>query len=358
MENKKYLIESEASSPLWRIKYRLKTLEAIKLYYRPIYAQFKGYIASNNIPHLMLVGPSGSGKTMLAEILSRELLKAEFQLNYKFLFADDPISKQDRKDSQKAGRVSTKRIGSSAGAQRRYRPFIQIKVRPFVSAKKFGDAPFKILLIKNFHQLDVEQQAFRRIMEQYSRNCRMILITDRVSGIIDPIISRCQLIMVPQVKKPFFIKFLKTVCDEEKIPVNLDILNYVHYMSKANIGKALDLLQLTKLRFNFITLDNLAQMQSEISDKSIQSLFTKILNGNFSLIRKSLRDIFYKSKLSKNEILLQLSRVITQLPLERDVKAFYLDLIAETDFESLDSSDDEIQLNCLFAKMALVGKMG
>ncbi|UYP47696.1 Replication factor C small subunit [Candidatus Lokiarchaeum ossiferum] len=347
---------AEDQSPLWRIKYRPRSLQDIRLYYRQVAQQFSGFIAQNNIPHLMLVGPEGCGKTLLAEILAREMLNSEFDLNFKLLFADDPIGKSERDLSKRQGRVSTKHIGSGAGVVKNYRPFIQIRVRPFVATKKFGESPFKILAIKNFHKLDVEQQAFRRIMEQYSKNCRMILITDRISGIIDPIISRCQLIMIPHVPPHLFNKFIKSVCDQEKIPIKLDILNYLQRMSQNNIGKALDLLQLTKLRFNFITLEHLSTMSHEMNYKLIRELFTQTITSNFKAIRKTLREIFRSNNLSKEQILLELSQVIMTLPLERHLRAFYLDMIAKTDFESIDSNDDEIQLNKLLSQMAMIGK--
>jgi replication factor C small subunit len=340
----------------WRIKYRPKKINEIKMQYRKIFGQLEAYLQSGNIPHLMLVGPEGSGKSVLAEIFSRELLGNEFDLNYKMLFADDPIGKDERKENLRQGRISKSRVGSGAGAVRRYRPFIQMRVRPFVSSKKFGAAPFKILVIKSFDRLDVEQQAFRRIIEKYSKNCRMILITDRVSNIIDPILSRCQLLLVPFVPKHLYTKFLKSVCEKEQVAVNLDILNYVRYLTNNNLGKSLDLLQLTFSRFKTISIDNLSKTSHEINYKVIRELFTQTISGNFKAIRKTLREIFRSNNLSKNEILLELSRTLLNLPLERDIRAFYLDLIAQTDFESIDSNDDEIQLEKLLSQMAYIGK--
>ena len=353
-ESPNALLEHE--SPIWRIKYRPKSIEDLKRVHIQLAEELRGFIKARNMPHIMLVGPEGAGKSTIAEILARELLGEEFKMNFKLLYADDPISKEERDEAKRQTRVSSNRIGSGAGQERRSRPFIQLRVRPFVASQKFGGAPFKVLAIKNFHQLDVEQQAFRRIMEQYSSNCRMVLITDRISGIIDPIISRCQLIMLPQVSPHLFNRHLKTICDTENVKINLDVLNSVRHMSRANLGKALDLLQLSHLRFNEMNLDNITKMSHELRQNSVRELFTKALEGNMVSIRKTLRDIFQANALSKNEIFIELNRLITHLPLERTVRAFFIELIAQADFDAIDSNDDEIQITNLLAKMALVGR--
>ena len=138
--------EYEISSPLWRIKYRPRNLENLRVYYPKIYEEFTGYIKSKNFPHLMLVGPSASGKTLLAELLARELLGPEYDINCKILYADDPIGKDERAETKRAGHISTKRLGSGAGQYRNFRPFIHSRVLPFVSTQKFGESPFKILI--------------------------------------------------------------------------------------------------------------------------------------------------------------------------------------------------------------------
>ncbi len=345
-----------SKTPLWRIKYRPNSLEAIKKIHPKAYTQLMGFKKAGNFPHLIFVGPRGSGKSTLAEILAHEVLGSEFNLNFSILFADDPIGKDERKETKRQGRISAKKLGSSSGGQRNFRPFIQMRVRPFVSSQKFGNAPFKMLAIKNFHALDVEQQAFRRIMEQYSKNCRMILITDRISGIIDPVLSRCQLLAVPQVKDAFFNRYLKSICDLEGISIKKDSLDYISHVCQKNFGKALDLLQLTVQRFGQVNLDTLSKIQGEVQSGSVKKLFAQTFSGNFKTIRATLRDIFRKQNLSKNEILLELSQIITTLPLEREARAFYLDRIAAVDFESLDSNSDEIQLNKILSEMVYIGK--
>lgn len=349
--------EQQLQNPIWRLKYRPRQLEDIQNLYPELYKQLKGYVESKNIPHLMIMGPPGSGKTVIAEILAREMLGGEYNTNSKILFADDPIGKEERNEAKRQGRKSTKMVGSGAGSQRNYRPFIQIRVRPFVNTQKFGGSPFKILIIKNFHTLDVEQQAFRRIMEKYSKNCRMILITDRISAIIDPIISRCQLMMVPYLPDFKFNKQIKDICDAEKIPIKLDTINYVRHMSENNVGKALDLLQITLFKYRFLTLDNLSNVFSMLKDRGILNLINLTMQGNFKQVKAKLRQIFREQNLSKNEILYEMSKTISSLPLERNVQALYLDLIAQLDFESLDSRSDEIQLEKLLSQMTLIGKL-
>jgi DNA polymerase III delta prime subunit len=161
--------------------------------------------------------------------------------------------------------------------------------------------------------------------------------------------------MLPYLSEPLFNKCLKTILDNEKIPVSLDILSYARYIANNNIGKALDLLQLTYLQEKTIGVAEISKIGKQMMNKSIESLFWKTLDGNFKLIRKGLRDIFTNENLSKNEILLELDRYIFRIPLDRITRAKLVELIAQTDFDSLDSIDDEIQIESLLIRIASIG---
>jgi len=114
--------------------------------------------------------------------------------------------------------------------------------------------------------------------------------------------------------------------------------------------------QLTKNQFGNLSPENLSKAFGQMVDHGISTLFSQTLEGSFSAMRKTLRQIFSDFALSKNEILLELSRFIITQPLERTIRAFYLKIIAQVDFQALDSTADEIQIMDLLIQMAMIGK--
>jgi len=189
--------------PIWRIKYYPKTLDDI-CGREKIKERLKEIINQKNFPHLLFIGSEGIGKTTIARLFSKEFLGSNFNANFKMTYADVPLTEDERKQARSEAYVSTSKIGSIAGKRITTPAFIAVNVKPFVEMKVLGDAPFKILIVKNFEVLGANQQGFRRLMEIYGSNCRMILLTTKISGIIDPIISRCQLFLISQVNYESF----------------------------------------------------------------------------------------------------------------------------------------------------------
>ena len=200
--------------PIWSLKYKPKRLDDI-CGRDKIISQLKEFISNINFPHLLITGNEGVGKTTLAKCFAKAFLGEFYDSNFKILYADIPVSLEERSQTGISSTFSKSVIGSRAGKRRYIHPFLDIKVKPFVQIRVLGDIPFKILIVKNFEALGQFQQGFRRLMETYGTNCRMIIITSRVSSIIDPIISRCQLMFISQIDFNNFTKLLLDIAKKE-----------------------------------------------------------------------------------------------------------------------------------------------
>ena len=196
--------------PVWRIKYLPKNLEEV-CGREKLIERLKETIKQGNFPHLMFVGSEGIGKTTIAQLFSKEFLGKYYTANFKVVHANIPLTEEERKQAKAGTYISKSKIGSQAGKRITTPAFIKVKIKPFVQLKVLGEAPFKVLIVKNFEALGPNQQGFRRLMETYGSNCRMILITTKISGIIDPIVSRCQLFLISQVDFDSFKKLIEEI---------------------------------------------------------------------------------------------------------------------------------------------------
>ena len=338
--------------PIWRIKYLPKTLDEI-CGRKDIIKNLKEIIKVRNFPHLLFVGSEGIGKTTIARLFSKEFLGRYFTANYKLIYADIPLTEEERNLARSESYVSTSKIGSIAGKRITTPAFIKVKVKPFVELKVLGDVPFKILIVKNFEALGSNQQGFRRLMEIYGSNCRMILITTKISGIIDPIVSRCQLFLIPQVDFQSFKELIYKISKQESLQIDDTVIEILHKLSEGKISRAIDLLQLSSLSGKSIDSEKLYETSQKFQIDIVRSLLLLTLRGDFPKARELARDIISNYKYSAHELFNLLLDELIKLPLSKFARSKLINLIADADFRAIDGIDNDIQISALLSKLCL-----
>ena len=338
--------------PIWRIKYYPKNLDQFCGRVE-IKEALKTIIIKKNFPHMLFVGSEGIGKTTLVSLFSKEFLGKNFDANLKLVYANVPLSEDERKQARSEAYVSTSKIGSIAGKRITTPAFIQVKVKPFVQLKVLGDAPFKILVVKNFEALGSTQQGFRRLMEKYGSNCRMILITTKISSVIDPIASRCQIFLIPRVKFGDFKNLITNIADKESLQITDEVIEVLYKISEGKIAQAIDILQLSSVTGNIIDKNVLYDNALKFQNDLIRNLLLSSLKGEFPKSRELARKIISSYKYSAHEIFSNILLELNKLPLSKYVRCKIIDLIAEADFRALDGRDSDIQISALLSKLCL-----
>ncbi|MFX1566768.1 MAG: AAA family ATPase [Promethearchaeota archaeon] len=338
--------------PIWRIKYHPKNLD--KIYGRETVKNIlKHIIQRNNFPHLLFVGVKGIGKTTIAQLFSKEFLDKDYDANFKLVYANVPLTDEERKQARSDAYVSTNKIGSSAGRRITTPAFIQARIKPFVQLKVLGNAPFKILVVKNFEALGSNQQGFRRLMEIYGTNCRMILITSKISSVINPIVSRCQIILFSRVKFNEFKELIQIIAKQESLDIKDEIIEILYRISDAKISQAIDLLQLCSITGNIINTESLYENVQKFHTDLIKSLLLVALKGDFPKTRELARKILSNYKFSAHDLYKLLLIEINKLPLSKFTRINLINLIADSDFRTLDGRDIDIQISALLSKICL-----
>ncbi|MFX1276786.1 MAG: hypothetical protein ACFFBP_00205 [Promethearchaeota archaeon] len=337
--------------PIWRIKYLPKTLDDI-CGRDQLKNRLKDIIKQKNFPHMLFVGLEGIGKTSISTLFAREFLGKYYDSNLKIVHANVPLTEEERAQARSEAYISTSKIGSIAGKKLTMPAFIQVKVKPFVQLKVMG-APFKILIVKNFETLGSNQQGFRRLMETYGSNCRMILITTKISGIIDPIISRCQLFLVPQVDFNSFEPLIKTIVKNESLLLEEKVIEILYNASEGRISRAIDLLQLSSVNGSTIDLKKLYDTMQKFQKNLVRSLLLVVLRGDFKKAREISRNILSTYKYNAQELFTYFLIELHKLPLSMYERAMIISMIAEADFRALDGQDNDIQVSTLLSKLCL-----
>ena len=167
---------------LWVEKYRPDTLDGY-IGSEAVVSKIQSYLASGDIPHLLLYGKAGTGKTTLGKIVVNNI-----DCDHMYINASDENN------------VDT----------------VRTKIRDFASSMGFN--PLKVIILDEADYLTPNAQAaLRNLMETFSKTTRFILTCNYVEKIIDPIQSRCQVFgITPPSRKEVAIR-LKHICDTELV---------------------------------------------------------------------------------------------------------------------------------------------
>ncbi len=231
--------EDKSNNTLWVEKYRPKKLEDY-VGNDHLKQKISDYIATGDVPHLLLFGKAGTGKTTLAKLIVNSI-------NCDFMI----INASDENN------VDT----------------VRNKVKSFASTIGFKDT--KIIILDEFDYMTPNAQAIlRNLMETFSKHCRFILTCNYVEKVIDPIQSRCQTFqIVPPTKRDVAIQISK-ILNAEKIQFEPKEIVPIVDASYPDIRKIINTCQLNSSK-GVLKVDTSSILDSDIKVKVVDILKSK-----------------------------------------------------------------------------------
>lgn len=316
---------------IWIEKYRPEKLDEV-VGQKEIVERLKAYSKIKNIPHLMFAGPAGIGKTTCALALAREVFGETWKQNFHELNASDE----------------------------RGINVIRGKIKDFARTAPMGNSKFKIIFLDEADSLTSDAQAaLRRTIEKYSHICRFILSVNYSSKIIEPIQSRCTVFRFTPIKDEDIKKYIRKIAQKEKLEITKDGLETLIFISKGDLRKAINVLQVGASTNKKITAELLYETSATAKPEDVKNLINTALEGNFMAARNQLYDLLIKYGLSGEDIIKQIHRSIYDLTIPDERKIKLIEKTGEIEFRLVEGSNDHIQLETLLAFISMEGgKLG
>uniref|UniRef100_A0A7S4N9D6 AAA+ ATPase domain-containing protein n=1 Tax=Odontella aurita TaxID=265563 RepID=A0A7S4N9D6_9STRA len=246
---------------LWVDKYRPSQLKSLS--YHSVTTARLASLASDpsTLPHLLFYGPPGSGKKTRVMALLRgiygpgaERLRLDkrtfttptkrtveinmISSNYHIEISPGDAGLNDRYVVQEvikemaANRNLASGGGGITGGHEK------------MESKEKGGVNFKIVVLVEADKLTRQAQAaLRRTMEKYAAGCRLILVCNNQSKVIDPVRSRCLGIRVPSPSHDDICSVLKTICRKEKKTLPDELAVNIARESSRNMRRAILMLE-------------------------------------------------------------------------------------------------------------------
>lgn len=312
----------------WVEKYRPRLLDDV-VNQEGIIRRLKQFVKDKSMPHLIFAGPAGTGKTTSALAIVKELYGSKRKINTTFL----ELNASDARGID----------------------VIRTYIKDFAKAKPPSDIHFKILILDEADNMTAPaQQALRRTMEKYTRNCRMILICNYSNKIIPPIQSRCVVFRFSSLSNEDIKIRVKFVANKENLNISSDGLNALVDVSKGDCRRAINYLQSCGTISKKIDQDVVFRVAGEVPPERIREILKTALNGHLQLSLKLLNDITAEYGLSGINIIKSLHREIYDLDTSEELKIELTKIFAEFEYRLSQGGTEEIQLQALLANIVML----
>jgi replication factor C small subunit len=312
----------------WVEKYRPRILGDV-VNQKGIIKRLQQFIKDKSMPHLIFAGPAGTGKTTSALAMVRGLYGRKMAINTTFL----ELNASDARGID----------------------VIRTYIKDFAKAKPPSDIPFKILILDEADNMTAPaQQALRRTMEKYTKNCRMVLICNYSNKIIPPIQSRCVVFRFSSLNKDDIKERVKFIANQEQISLTPDGLIALVDVSKGDCRRAINYLQSCGTISRKIDQDIVFRVAGEVPSDKIREILKTAIEGQLQFSLKLLNDIIREYGLSGINIIKNIHREIYDLQISENLKIELSKLLAESEYRLSQGGTEEIQLQALLANIVML----
>lgn len=326
--NTKNLILNTKNLEPWVERYRPKNLSEV-VGQEEIIKRLAPFVNDRSLPHLLFAGDAGIGKTTTALALVREI-------QGKYAVENETFKELNASDARGIDVVRT-------------------DIKDFAKTKPPQNVPFKILILDECDSMTgAAQQALRRTMENYAKNCRFILICNYSNKIILPIQSRTSFLRFKSISDIAIKNRLKYIALNEGVSIGLKGLETIIYVSNGDLRKSVNILQSCSAISSTIEPETIFQISGQLKPEEIQSIVTSAIEKNFRTSYKIVTKFLSERGLSGKNLIQQINKEVFDLKYDDIVKHKIMKILGRAEKNISQGATEVIQLSAMIVKMSQI----
>jgi len=157
---------------------------------------------------------------------------------------------------------------------------VRKKIKEYARQRIIG-SDFKIIFLDESDNMTSDaQDALRRTMEKYRKQCRFILSCNYPQKIIPPIADRCFTMRFRKISPDDMKELLQKIIKEEDIPISVSAIDLLAKLSDGSMRKAVTTLHALKLsNISNITKETLYDITAYVKEEDVIQLLNFISKG-------------------------------------------------------------------------------
>jgi len=157
---------------------------------------------------------------------------------------------------------------------------VRKKIKEYARQRIIG-SDFKIIFLDESDNMTSDaQDALRRTMEKYRKQCRFILSCNYPQKIIPPIADRCFTMRFRKISPDDMKELLQKIIKEEDIPISDSAIDLLAKLSDGSMRKAVTTLHALKLsNISNITKETLYDITAYVNEEDVIQLLNFISKG-------------------------------------------------------------------------------
>lgn len=293
---------------------------------------------TDKMPHLLLYGPPGCGKTTTGLAICKKF------------YTDESLTDLENQ------RIMAERVLELNASDERGIQFVKGQIKSFAEqtiTSRVNIPNFKIIVLDECDAMTNESQfALRRIMEDYAKNTRFILICNYVNKIIIPIRSRNLMIRYQHITVGEMDKIIQGIAEKESLSIDDAFVSRLHAITRGDLRKGVNILEQCSNMFPDMSIDSLNECTGMITNEFFNHIMETINNKESSITDlHNLANDFTNESYLISSLIQDLFDHILNMKIDGLMKANMINVIANADASSNKGSNEMMILHYLFVML-------